>query len=264
MSFIKVGEITISYRREGLRGAPKLVLLNSLGTDLRLWDAVVDQLRDAYDILTCDKPGHGLSDAPPGAYTIEQLARDVRLVMDVEGFERAAVCGLSVGGLIALHLTLTSPARVAALIVMDSAARVGNADMWNARIEAVRQGGMARIADQVLSRWFSPAYCECDPAAFAGWRNMLLRTDTEGYAGVCAALRDTDLTTDLPAITAPTLIMAGSEDLSTPLELVTATAAMIPGARFERIEGAGHLPCVEQPETVAALIDGFLKDIEHA
>jgi 3-oxoadipate enol-lactonase len=242
-------------------GAP-LVFANALGTDLRVWDAVLRHLPPGVRVLRYDKRGHGLSDAPPPPWSIADLADDLGRIMDARGIAGAAVCGLSVGGMIAQSLAVRRPDLVRALILCDTAARIGDAATWNARIRAVEDGGIAAVAGPILERWFSARFRAENPT-LALWRNMLTRTLAAGYVTLCAAIRDADLTAATGGLRLPTLALAGDEDGSTPPELVRATAALIPGARFEIVRGAGHLPCVERPEAVAGLIGDFLKEAGH-
>lgn len=171
-----------------------------------------------------------------------------------------ALVGLSIGGLIAMNFALRAPQRLAALVLADTAPNIGTTDSWNARIEAIAQHGLPSIADALIGRWFAPAFRETEPADFAGWRNMLLRTSAEGYIASCAAVRDADLTTLIGAITTPTLAIAGDQDISTPPDLVRCMAERIPGAHFELIASAGHLPAIEQPAVMAGLIADHLAE----
>jgi 3-oxoadipate enol-lactonase len=222
-----------------------LVFLNSLGTDLRVWDAVLAHLPPGLRVIRHDKRGHGLSDTPARPWRIEDFADDL--------------VGLSVGGLIAQALAARRPDLVQMLILSGTAPRIGTPELWNDRIRRVETEGIAAIADGILERWFSAGYRTTDPA-FALWRNMLTRSPADGYTATCAAIRDADLTESTRRLRLPTLAMVGDADGSTPPEIVRATAALIPGARFEVIEGAGHLPGVERPELVARLIADFLAE----
>jgi 3-oxoadipate enol-lactonase len=236
-----------------------VVFANSLGTDLRVWDPL---LPPGLRLVRYDKRGHGLSGGD-GAWAIDDLAADLEALMDALGVEAAVVCGLSVGGMIAQALAARSPGRVRALILCDTAARIGPASIWQDRIAAVEAGGIAPIADAVLERWFSPRFRAEDPA-LALWRNMLVRTPTAGYAATCAAIRDADLTASTRALRLPTLAVAGEIDGATPPDLVRATAELIPGARFAVIPGCGHLPPAEAPEALARLVADFLKETADA
>lgn len=263
MDFARVNGLTLHYRMTGRPGGPVIVLANSLGTDARIWDGVIARLADRYGILSYDKRGHGLSDAPPGPYSLDGHAADLEGLLDHLGLGDFALAGISVGGMIAQRVALRRPGRVKALILCDTAARIGAAASWNERIEAVRTRGMAAIADAVLDRWFTQAFRRDRPAELAGWRNMLLRTPAEGYAGTCAALRDADLTADVPAIGLRTLVVSGAEDLATPPDVVRALADLLPDARFEIVPDAAHIPSIEQPEKLATLMEDYFREVGH-
>jgi 3-oxoadipate enol-lactonase len=263
MSFVRINGVLLHYRLAGPQAAPVIVFANSLGTDLRIWDEVTAQLATRYRLLTYDKRGHGLSDAPPGDYKLDDHVADLAGLLDHLGIERAAFCGVSIGGLIAQGLALQQPARTERLVLCDTAPKFGDATLWNGRIAAIGTGGMAAIADAVMERWFSPDFFARQPDALAGWRNLFLRTDAAGYVSTCATLRDADLSADVSDIACPVLVIAGSADKSTPVDLVRSLAEAIPGARFEVIDGAGHIPSIEQPEALAGLIAKFLEEARH-
>ncbi|WP_279482981.1 3-oxoadipate enol-lactonase [Aureimonas sp. SK2] len=254
MAFATANGITIHHRIEGRKGAARLVFLNSLGSDLRIWAEVADRLTDRFEVLLLDTRGHGLTETTPGPYTIPLLAADVAALLDVLGWSKVSVAGLSIGGLIAQHLAIHTPERIDSLVLMDTAARIGEAQAWNDRIAAVETGGVSAIGEAVALRWFSESFPAEHPARFAVWRAMLEATPRVGYAGACAAVRDADYRGSVSRIAAPTLAIAGDADRPTSPDLVKATADLIPGARFISVEGAGHLPCLERPAKVAALI----------
>mgnify|MGYP002621615524 FL=1 len=259
MAFARVNGIVLHHDVRGNADAPALVFSNSLGTDFRIWDEVAARLAGDFRIVLYDKRGHGLSEAPPAPYTIDDHVGDLAALLDHLGIARAAVVGLSVGGLIAQGLAAARPDLVAALVLIGTAPKLGTAETWNARIETVAAKGIAALADDILPRWFTAAFRSPDNPAFAGYRAMLARSPAEGYAGTCAALRDADLTASTRALRLPALCLVGDQDGSTPPDLVRATAALIAGAEFEVIAGAGHIPCVEQPAATAALIGDFLR-----
>lgn len=252
--FTAYGGLHYGFRPAG-GDAPVVVFANSLGTDLRVWDRVVALLPEDWGILRHDMRGHGLSVARPGL-TIETMASDVETLLDHLGITRFAGVGLSVGGLIMQRLALRRSAAMTHLMLADTAAKIGTPEVWNPRIEAVLKNGIPSISKTILARWFAPAYAETED--FALWQMMLERTPAQGYADVCAAIRDADYTADLARILVKTLVVAGSDDASTPPALVRATAEAILGARFIEIADAGHLPCVEQPAVLAALLQQHL------
>lgn len=259
MAFARIDGILLHYGLCGPEGAPVLVLANSLGTDARIWDDVTARLQDHYRIVAYDKRGHGLSDAPEGDYSLDDHVGDLAGLLDHLGIDRFVLAGVSVGGLIAQGLALRHPRGLAGIILCDTAARIGEAAMWNERIALVRAGGMPALGEAVMMRWFTDGYRRERPEDVAGWRNMFLRTPASGYAGTCATLRDTDLCAEVGSISVPTLMVVGAEDVSTPVDLVRDTAARIPGARFSVIANAGHIPSIEQPGILAEHISTFLQ-----
>lgn len=263
MNFVRIKGVLLHYRLAGRTGAPGLVLVNSLGTDARIWDGVIADLAQDYRILSYDKRGHGLSDTPPGDYSLDDHLGDLTGLLEHAGFDIFALCGVSIGGLIGQAFALRHPERLTALVLCDTAPKVGDPDMWRTRAETVRTKGLATIADPVMERWFSPGFRQDEPVALAGWRNLFLRTDPAGYAATCATLRDADLTDEIGAIGTPTLVVAGSEDGATPVELVRACADAIPHARFEIMPGVGHIPSIEQPEKLSTLMRNFIKEAVH-
>jgi len=263
MAFASVNGITISYRLAGPEKGSRLIFANALGTDMRIWDEVVAALSPRYRILTYDKRGHGLSDAPEGPYSLDDHVDDLLGLADHVGFTRFGMVGVSVGGLVAQRLALRAPGRIAALVLCDTAAKVGDDALWNERIATVRAKGIAAISSSILESWLPQGYRERRPADYAGWRNLLERTPLEGYIGTCATVRDADLTEAVSGIVMPVLVVAGAEDGSTPPDLVRATAERLPKARFEIIAGAGHIPAIDQPERLVALIASHFEDVGH-
>ena len=158
MAFDRLGDIVVHHADSGPAEAPRCVLVNSLGTDLRVWDALLPRLGGRFRCLRYDKRGHGLSDATPGPYAMEELAADLARLLDARGARKAVVCGLSIGGMIAQALAAARPDLVRGLVLMDTAHKIGTAGMWSERIDAIRTGGIASIADAILLRWFSPAF----------------------------------------------------------------------------------------------------------
>lgn len=237
-----------------------LVFANSLGTDFRIWDKVIAALPAGLKILRYDMRGHGLSDAPEGEYPMADLVADAAGLMDAVGIRDAVFVGLSIGGVVAQGLAVERPELVRAAVLSNTAAKIGTEQSWADRIALVRAQGIEAIADNVMKLWFSKAFHAERADELAGWRHMLTRTPLAGYLGCCAAIAHTDLRDSTPNIRQPVLAIGGDADGSTPPDLVRETAVSIPGARFELIRGAGHIPCVERPEAVAALLTSFLKE----
>jgi 3-oxoadipate enol-lactonase len=261
MSFASIDGVTLHYRLAGRSDGRVLVFANSLGCDLRIWDDVARELEETYRVLTYDKRGHGLSDVGRVPYSLDDHVGDLVGLLSRLRIDRFGMVGLSVGGMIAQKVAARHPGRVEVLALCDCGLRIGPQEMWDARIAAVQRSGIESIAPAVLERWFSHTFRAERTEEVAGWRNMLVRTPGEGYAGTCAAIRDADLTGDAQSIRAPTLCMAGSADLSTPPELVRANADAISGARFQMIDGAGHLPPLEQPAVVTRILQSFFREV---
>lgn len=243
------------YRIDGAASGPTVVFANSLGTDLRLWDALLPLLPAEMRYVRYDKRGHGLSDLGGEASAVD-LANDAAALIEAVGGPVVFV-GLSIGGLIAQALAARRPDLLRAVVISNSAAKLGTAESWQARIDAIRAQGLEGIADAVMERWFAPAFRTS--AAVTPWRNMMIRTPVEGYISACGALAGADQTEATRALRLPALVIAGGEDGSTPPALVQATADLIPGAAFHVIPGTGHLPCVEYPAAYAAILTPFLK-----
>lgn len=257
MHSIQTSGITLHIRDEGPRDGRVVMFGNSLGTDLRVWDALLPLLPAGLRIVRHDKRGHGLSDETPAPYTMDQLVADAEAVCDGLGLRDITFVGLSIGGLIGQGLAAKRPDLVRALVLMDTAAQIGTARMWQDRIDAINRDGVASLADPILERWFTPGFRATDPE-FALWRNMLTRTTVAGYTGCCAAIAGADLTESTRALSLPVMAMAGDQDGSTPPDLVRATADLC-GAPFHLIADAGHIPCVEQPQATARLLADFLE-----
>jgi 3-oxoadipate enol-lactonase len=264
MAFKRLGDIVVHHEVTGPARAPALVLVNSLGTDFRVWNALAPFLAERFRLIAYDKRGHGLTDVPAGPYTIAGLAGDLGRLLDFLEVREAVICGLSIGGMIAQQLAAARPELVRGLVLMDTAHKIGAAALWQDRIEAVQSRGIASIADGILQRWFARPFHEERADELAGWRNMLVRTPAVGYAACCAAIRDADLTAAAAAIKVPTLCLVGADDGATPSTLVQELASLIPGARFREIAAAGHLPCVEQPDAVASTMLQFFEETNLA
>ncbi|MDF1609221.1 3-oxoadipate enol-lactonase [Hoeflea sp. YIM 152468] len=265
MQFARLNGVVLHHQVIGAApDRPTIVFANSLGTDYRIWRDVIVRMVGDYSIIAYDKRGHGLSESGEGDITMDDHIDD--LIALIEHFEAKNVilCGLSVGGMIAQGLAAKRPDLVRALILCDTGHKIGTPDMWNARIAAITDQGIASISDAILERWFTKEYRSADNAEFSGYRMMLERTPMEGYVGTCAAIRDSDFTQSSADLSIPVICVVGSDDGSTPPALVGELARLIPGAMYQEIPGAAHLPCIEKPvelsETIKAFIDRLPAD----
>lgn len=263
MDMMTIGDVTLHYREEGdPKGAP-IVFANSLGTDFRLWDKIIPLLPGGLRILRFDKRGHGLSSCPQGRYAMTELVDETAQLMQALEFENSLFVGLSIGGLIGQGLAYQHPSLVKSLVISNSAARIGTVEMWQERIDVVQTGGIEALADPTMERWFSNDFRSNRVEELSAWRNMLTRTPMAGYIGCSTAIAGSDFTESTATLKLPTMLIAGREDGATPPDLMRGTADLIAGSRFELIENAGHLPCVEQPEEYARLLGEFIVETGH-
>ncbi|WP_071674666.1 3-oxoadipate enol-lactonase [Nioella nitratireducens] len=261
MRVVEANGVKLTWQEDGDPAGTPVVFANSLGTDLRLWDQLVPLLPEGLRVIRFDKRGHGLSDCPRAPYSMDDLVSDAEALLDTLDVTDCIFVGLSIGGMIGQGLAARRPDLIRALVLSNTAAKMGEAEIWQTRIDAIRAGGIDAMADAVMERWFSPAF-RARPELSA-WRNMLTRTPVEGYLGCCAAIAGCDLSATTRELTLPTLAIAGSHDGASPPDLVRGTAELIAGSRFAVIDGAGHLPCVEDPVAYAALLTDFLKETTH-
>jgi 3-oxoadipate enol-lactonase len=258
MPFITCDDgVSLHYRLDGPEGAPVLAMSNSLGTDLGMWEPQMPALAKTHRVLRYDTRGHGLSGLPPAQYGVARLGRDVLALMDELEIGQAAFCGLSMGGMTGMWLGVHAPSRFSRLVLCNTAAKIGTPDVWNARIAAVRQGGMAGIVQGVIARWFTDGFVAADPQAVEKISAMLLATAPEGYCRACEAVRDMDQRQDIAAIRAPTLVVAGAHDLATPAADGRFVADAIPGARYVELPAA-HLSNIECRDAFTGALTGFL------
>jgi 3-oxoadipate enol-lactonase len=238
--------VTLHYRLDGPLGGPPLMLCNSLGTTLEMWDAQLVDLTAQFRLARYDQRGHGRSPVPPGPYSIEDLARDALGLLDDLGIERTSFCGLSIGGMVGMWLASETPERIERLVLCSTAPTLPPREQWLERAATVRADGVSAIADAAIDRWFTPL---APVSLRERFRTMLVETPAEGYAGCCEALADLDLRDRLGAIDAPTLVVTGAGDPVAPPQTGEQLAASISGARHVTVAGARHIANAEQPAT---------------
>jgi 3-oxoadipate enol-lactonase len=257
MSKIHANGITIHYKLEGTKGLPILVFSNSLGTDYHMWDAIMPALLPHFQILRYDTRGHGGTTVTSEPYSIDLLGNDILALIAALKIEKFAFCGLSMGGLIGQWLGIYHSEKLEKLIVCNTGAKIGNAEMWNERIEFVLKNGMASLWTGALGRWFSPSF-QNETKTIEPLKSAFLKCPTEGYAAACAVVRDADFRENIDTITVPTLIITGTNDFITTVEHAEFMQSKIQNSSVIVLEAA-HISVVEQPEKfVAALLD-FLK-----
>jgi 3-oxoadipate enol-lactonase len=254
-------DLRLNAEISGPPSGPPLVLIHALGTDLRIWDEVIPLLPPGLRILRFDLRGHGASDVPPAPYAMGMLIRDTERLMDHFALKDAVILGLSIGGLIAQGLAVKRLDLVRAMVLSNTAARIGRPEQWQARIAAIRATGMDSLTEATMERWLGRKWR--DHPALHSLRTTFLATDPEGWMGCAAAISGTDFFETTATLTLPTLAIAGATDGSTPPDLVRETAALIRGHCFTLMRGTGHIPPVEKPAEYAALIGQFLMEIAH-
>ena len=251
--------IKLNYREDGDPAGVPVMFSNSLGTDLRLWDQILPLLPQHYRFIRYDKRGHGLSQLTKGPYGMGVLVRDAEMLIEHLGLSRVIFVGLSIGGMIAQGLAAKRPDLLRAIVLSNTGAKIATREMWAERIAAAEAGGLEALADSTMQRWFSDAFRGTE--AVHAWRNMFVRQPVEGWTGCGAAIAGTDFYTTTAAIEMPALGIAGSEDGSTPPDLVQETVGLVGGSDYRLIRGAGHLPCVEKPREYAEILSDFLAKV---
>jgi 3-oxoadipate enol-lactonase len=257
MTYTEITGARFHYRMDGRANAPVLVLSNSLGTSLAMWDAQIPALAQKFSVLRYDSRGHGESNVTPGPYTIAGLGQDVVGLLDALQIPTAHYCGLSIGGLIGQWLGIHASQRFKSVTLCNTAARIGTTDGWNTRIAAINEGGMAPIANGVVARWFTEDFAKRAPAQVEAARQMLLHSPPNGYAATCAALRDADLREAIAAVRPPTLVISGTHDAATTAVDGRFIAAKISGAQYLELNAA-HLSNIEAAEPFTAALLKFL------
>lgn len=253
--FIDLDGFVAHVQADGPAGGEPVLMLHSLGTTLHVWDPQAEALARGRRVIRPDLRGHGLSEAPNGSYTMDMLARDALNLLDRLGVQRAHVCGVSIGGRIALEMAALAPDRVLSLVLCDTALEFTPPDTWQQRIDAVAKGGMAAIADAVMERWVVDQTLPSSKAL----RRMLLRTDPAGYAGCAAALRDTRAADVTGKVLCPATVVVGEKDASTPPAAAKAVQAAIPGADLVTIADAAHIPTFEREAAVTGALSDHLR-----
>jgi len=257
---ITANGISVNYTLDGPASAPVVMLSHSLATDLSMWDPQMKALTTRYRVLRYDTRGHGGTDAPAEAYTLDQLAHDARTLLQALGIAKVHWVGLSMGGMIGQTLALKSPELFLSLSLCDTSSRIPAEakPLWADRIKTAQSQGMEPLVEGTISRWFTAPFREQHKDVVDPVRTMIRRTPPQGYAGCCAAISALDLTDRLPAIKLPTLIVVGEEDQGTPVAASQAIQAKIAGSQLEILKSAAHLANMEQPEAFTKALTSFL------
>ena len=257
MPMIDADGCPIHVQVEGPEGAPVLMLSNSLGTTLQMWDAQVEPLAKHFRLVRYDRRGHGKSGVPKGPYTMERLGRDVLAVIDKLGIKTINWCGLSMGGMVGQWLGANAPQRIERLILSNTSCYFADKTAWNDRIKFVREKGLAALAGPNMERWFTKGFRERSPETIARMVEMFVATPLEGYIGCGEAVRDMDHRELLPKIKAPTLVIIGKHDPATTPEAGEYIRSHIPGATHVVLDAA-HISNIEQSAAYTSAVLDFL------
>jgi 3-oxoadipate enol-lactonase len=257
MAVINADGCPIHVEVDGRERAPVLMLSNSLGTTLHMWDGQVAPFTQHFRLVRYDRRGHGQSGVPAGPYTMERLGRDVLAVLDALGIEKINWCGLSMGGMVGQWLGAYAPSRIERLVLTNTSSYFADKAMWNERLALVREKGIATFAAANMERWFTKGFRERAPEVVARVKDMFAATPLEGYLACGAAVRDMDHRELLPKISAPTLVIAGKQDPATPPESNEYISKHVARAQFALLDAA-HLSNIEQPDAYTNAVLGFL------
>jgi 3-oxoadipate enol-lactonase len=253
--------VVLNVQVEGPDDGPPLVLAGSLGTSLGVWDLIIPFLPKGLRVVRYDMRGHGASQVPDAPYSMGQLISDAEAVCDALAIKDAMFVGLSVGGMVGQGLAVKRPDLIRALVLSNTATKIGTLQAWKERIAEVEAGGLSAIADKVMHRWFGKHFY--GSPAMPKWLGMLMETPIQGYLGVSAAIAGTDFYASTSGLRIPTLGIAGSEDGATPPDMVREMVDLIPGSQLIVMWKTGHLPCVENPKKFAEHLTDFIKNTGH-
>ncbi|MEN3289202.1 MAG: 3-oxoadipate enol-lactonase [Bradyrhizobium sp.] len=257
MPMIDADGCLLNVTVEGRDGGPTLMLSNSLGCTLQMWEPQMRALTQVFRVIRYDRRGHGKSSVPPGPYSVERFGRDVLAILDDLNIEKTHWCGLSMGGMVGQWLGAHAPERLGKIVLANTSSHYPEPTIWENRIKAVKDGGLSSIADTVIGSWLTQDFRERAPDVAQKMKAMLMATPVEGYLASCEALASLDLRNDLPDIKNPTLVIAGRFDKSTPIAMAEAIRSKISGANMTIVDAA-HISNVEAPLAFNDAVLGFL------
>jgi len=257
MPMIDADGCLLNVSVEGRDGGPTLMLSNSLGCTLQMWEPQMKALTQVFRVVRYDRRGHGKSQVPDGPYSMERFGKDVLAILDDLNIEKTHWCGLSMGGMVGQWLGANAPERMGKIILANTTCYYPDPTNWHNRIKAVSEGGLAAIADTVIAGWLTADFRERAPQAAENLKAMLLATPVKGYLACCEALSRLDQRELLPKIKSPTLVIAGRHDMGTTVANGEFIRSRIPGASMTILDAA-HISNVEQPHAFTDAVVGFL------
>ena len=252
--------ISINYTLEGPANAPVVTMSHSLATDLSMWDPTVGALTGRFRVLRYETRGHGQTEAPKGAYTLDQLATDALAMLKALGIARTHWVGLSMGGMIGQTLALKAPEVFSSLSLCDTSSRmpVEARPQWQDRIKTAETQGMEPLVEPTLARWLTEPFRRSRKDVVDKVATMIRTTPPAGYAGCCHAISALDLTDKISAIKMPTIAIVGEDDLGTPVAAHKVINEKIAGSKLVILKSAAHLSNMEQPEAFNKALTDFL------
>jgi 3-oxoadipate enol-lactonase len=257
MPMIDADGCLLNVSVEGRQSGPTLMLSNSLGSTMQMWEPQMKALTQVFRVIRYDRRGHGKSNVPPGPYSLERFGRDVLAILDDLNIAKAHWCGLSMGGMVGQWLGANAPDRFGKIVLANTTCHYPDPTNWDNRIKAVKDGGIASVADAVIGGWLTADFREREPAVAARMKAMLISSPQQGYIACCEALRTLDQRDLLPRISRPTLVIAGRHDAATPIAAGEYIRANIPGASMTILDAA-HISNVEQSHAFTEAVIGFL------
>jgi 3-oxoadipate enol-lactonase len=257
MPMIDADGCLINVSVEGRSSGPTVMLSNSLGTTMQMWEPQMKALTQVFRVIRYDRRGHGKSAVPPGPYSMERFGRDALAILDDLNIDRVHWCGLSMGGMVGQWLGANAPERMGKIVLANTACYYADPTNWTNRIKAVRDGGMAAIADTVIAAWLTADFREREPQVTARMKAMLLASPLQGYLACCEALSALDQRELLPKIRSPALVIAGRHDQATPIAAGELIRSRIAGASMTILDAA-HISNLEQPHAFTEAVVGFL------
>jgi 3-oxoadipate enol-lactonase len=257
MPMIDADGCLLNVSVEGRDGGPTLMLSNSLGSTMQMWEPQMRALTQVFRVIRYDRRGHGKSGVPPGPYSMERFGRDALAILDDLNIEKTHWCGLSMGGMVGQWLAASAPERFGKIILANTACYYADPTNWYNRIKAVKEGGIKAVADTVIATWLSAEFREREPQITANLKAMLVASPVAGYIACCEVLSTLDQRALLAKIKSPTLVIAGRHDMSTPVAAGEYIRSQIPGASLTILDAA-HISNVEQPHAFTDAVVGFL------
>ena len=249
--------ITLNFKSEGKHHNQTILFIHPLGADHTVFDHVINKMKNNFNCISVDLRGHGKSPVLEPPYSIKEMAEDISSTFNFGS--PINIMGVSIGGMIAMSLAINKLIPVNKLILSDTGHKIGNFELWQERIDLVKSGGLQKIVDMALERWFPKEFRDKSGQLMEACKKLQLKTQPKGYVGACQAIQTEDLTSQLQLIKQETLIITGSEDISTPPKLGKELAGLVQNASYKELKGIGHVPPLQDPHLTIEILDNFLR-----